>query len=102
MLLSISKSVEGEPDSVIACAFRCLKLIVSTFISQLSGPNFSTCLVAIHMFAARGRHENINSCLQALAMFQNVADYISKRIRTDEGSENDQDYLQGTWLVLFS
>jgi hypothetical protein len=46
------------------------------------------------MYANRG--QNINSNLQAIGMFQNVADYISKQIKQES---TDFDFSE-TWIVL--
>lgn len=77
IILSISKSVEAEQDQVISCGFRCLKLIVSNYISKLTLPNFKTVLNAIHLYASN-KGDNINNNLIAISMFQNVADFIAR------------------------
>ena len=36
IIVTISKSLEYEADQVVACGFRCLKLVVSNYIDRLS------------------------------------------------------------------
>ena len=79
IIVTISKSLEHESDSVVAGGFRCLKLVVSNFINRLSQSNFVTILNAIHMYASNSG-SNINNNLIAIGMFQNVADYAAKQI----------------------
>lgn len=79
VIVTISKSLENESEQIVACGFRCLKLIVSNHINRLSQANFVTVLNAIHMYASK-IGSNINNNLQAIGMFQNVADYAAKQI----------------------
>jgi hypothetical protein len=79
---------------VTSCGFRCLKLIVSNYISKLSLPNFKTVLNAIHLYASN-RGDNINNNLIAISMFQNVADFIARQIKSEAYS------FKHTWLVVF-
>jgi hypothetical protein len=67
---------------------------VSNYISKLSQPNFRTVLDAIHLFASN-RGDNINSNLSAISMFQNVADFIARQIKSEAYS------FKNTWLVVF-
>jgi len=60
----------------------------------LTLPNFKTVLNAIHLYASN-LGDNINNNLIAISMFQNVADYISRQIK----SETYQ--FKQTWLVVF-
>jgi hypothetical protein len=75
--VAISVQIEDEGDQIVACGFRCLKLIVSNYINMLSQANFITLLNAIHMYAANTTADNINNNLTAIGLFQNVADYTS-------------------------
>lgn len=77
-----------------SCGFKCLKLIVSNYITKLSLANFRTVLNAIHLYA-NNKGENINNNLIAIGMFQNVADYIARQIKSEAGQ------FKETWLVLF-
>jgi hypothetical protein len=85
IIVTISKSLEHESDSVVAGGFRCLKLVVSNYINRLSQSNFVTILNAIHMYASNNGG-NINNNLIAIGMFQNVADYTAKQI-TQSGAQ---------------
>ena len=67
---------------------------MSNYISKLSQPNFRTVLDAIHLFASN-KGDNINSNLSAISMFQNVADFIARQIKSEAYS------FKNTWLVLF-
>lgn len=79
IIVTISKSLEHESDQIVACGFRCLKLVVSNYINRLSQQNFVTVLNAIHMYASNGG-SNINNNLIAIGMFQNVADYTASQL----------------------
>ena len=68
IIVTISKSLEHESDQVVACGFRCLKLVVSNYINRLSQANFVTVLNAIHMYASN-TGSNINNNLIAIGMF---------------------------------
>ena len=89
IIVSISKSLENESDQVVACGFRCLKLVVSNYINRLSQHNFVTVLNAIHMYASNAG-TNINNNLIAIGMFQNVADYTAKQIMQQQAAQQNQ------------
>lgn len=89
MIVTISKSLENESEQIVACGFRCLKLVVSNHINRLSQANFVTVLNAIHMYASK-IGSNINNNLQAIGMFQNVADYAAKQICKRSTPSNSQ------------
>ena len=56
---------------------------MSNYIDRLSQQNFVTVLNAIHMYASNTGN-NINNNLIAIGMFQNVADYTAKQIKSQE------------------
>lgn len=65
---------------MIQGSFKCLKLIISNYVSQFGQDNFVAVFNCIEVFAT-SENENINANLTAIAMFMNVADYTAKLTR---------------------
>jgi hypothetical protein len=86
--VAISVQIENEGEQVVQCGFRCLKLIVSNYISMLSQQNFITLLNAIHMYGANNTVDNINNNLTAIGLFQNVADFTSQQLQSNKSAHN--------------
>jgi hypothetical protein len=82
--------------------------VVSNYIDRLSQQNFVTVLNAIHMYASNTGN-NINNNLIAIGMFQNVADYTAKQIKSQDDLAQSADRsinmqtinYEQIWEILF-
>ena len=61
------------------------------YINKLSPNNFTTVLNAIHMYASNSSG-TINNNVNAISMFQNVADYIAKQLKLVSGEDGKSEF----------
>jgi len=95
LIFAVTKTAEIENDQIIAHGFKCLKLIVSTYIEKLSQENFIVIINAIQKYASYSG-DNINNSLTAVGMFWNIADYVAKGF-SEQSSEFNAERI---WNVL--